>query len=68
MFDLDGVLLDSEQLWNEAKEALVREAGGHWREDAPLAMMGMSSGEWSAYLRDQLGVDRDLEEISRDVV
>jgi HAD superfamily hydrolase (TIGR01509 family) len=68
IFDLDGVLIDSEQLWNEAKEALVREAGGRWREHAPRAMMGMSSPEWSAYLRDQLGVDRDVDEINRDVV
>ncbi|MGB0096408.1 MAG: HAD family phosphatase [Solirubrobacteraceae bacterium] len=68
MFDLDGVLVDSEQLWNEAKRALVLEAGGRWREDAPKAMMGMSSREWSAYLREQLGVERDVEEINRDVV
>jgi HAD superfamily hydrolase (TIGR01509 family) len=68
MFDLDGVLVDSEPLWNEAKQALVREAGGHWREDATRAMMGMSSREWSAYLRDELGVQREVEEINRDVV
>jgi len=68
MFDLDGVLVDSEQLWNQAKEELVREAGGRWREDAPRAMMGMSSTEWSAYMRDQLGVERDTDEINRDVV
>lgn len=68
MFDLDGVLVDSEQLWNEAKRELVRAAGGCWREDAPRAMMGMSSREWSAYLREQLGVERDLDEINRDVV
>jgi HAD superfamily hydrolase (TIGR01509 family) len=68
MFDLDGVLVDSEPLWNEAKQALVREAGGQWREDATPAMMGMSSREWSAYLRDELGVGRDVEEINRDVV
>jgi HAD superfamily hydrolase (TIGR01509 family) len=68
IFDLDGVLVDSEQLWNEAKEALVRDVGGSWREDAPRTMMGMSSPEWSAYLRDELGVDRDVEEISREVV
>jgi HAD superfamily hydrolase (TIGR01509 family) len=68
MFDLDGVLVDSEQLWNAAKEELVRDVGGRWREDAPRAMIGMSSPEWSAYMRDQLGVDRDAEEINRDVV
>ena len=68
IFDLDGVLLDSEQRWNEAKEALVRESGGRWREEAPTVMMGMSSPEWSAYLRDDLGVAMDVDAISRDVV
>ena len=68
IFDLDGVLMDSEQRWNGAKEALVRETGGRWREEAPSVMMGMSSSEWAAYLRDELGVPLDAEEISRDVV
>ena len=68
VFDLDGVLLDSEQRWNEAKAALVRDAGGTWREEAPTVMMGMSSPEWAAYLRDELGVGMGLDEISRDVV
>jgi HAD superfamily hydrolase (TIGR01509 family) len=68
IFDLDGVLLDSEQRWNEVKQALVREAGGTWREDAPHAMMGMSSPEWSAYLHDELGVPLGADAINRDVV
>ena len=68
VFDLDGVLLDSEQVWNEAKEELVRERGGRWREDAPRMMMGMSSLEWSRYLHDELGVPLEPEEISDDVV
>jgi HAD superfamily hydrolase (TIGR01509 family) len=68
IFDLDGVLIDSEPSWNAAKEALVRETGGRWREDAPRVMMGMSSPEWAAYLRDQLGVPMDVDAISSDVV
>jgi HAD superfamily hydrolase (TIGR01509 family) len=68
IFDLDGVLMDSEQRWNEAKEELVREAGGRWREDAPRAMMGMSAPEWAAYLRDELGVPLDVAEIDGGVV
>jgi HAD superfamily hydrolase (TIGR01509 family) len=68
VFDLDGVLLESEQVWNEAKRELVAERGGSWRESAPRDMMGMSSPEWSAYLRDQLGVDLDPAAISADVV
>ena len=67
IFDLDGVLIDSEQLWNGSKEALVRETGGRWRDEAPTVMMGMSSPEWAAYLQ-ELGVPMDVEAISRDVV
>jgi HAD superfamily hydrolase (TIGR01509 family) len=67
IFDLDGVLLDSEQSWNAAKEELVRETGGRWLDEAPAAMMGMSSREWAAYLRDELHVPRDADAISRDV-
>lgn len=68
IFDLDGVLLDSEQRWTEAKHELVREAGGTWREEAPVVMMGMSSPEWSAYLRDDLAVAMDVADINREVV
>jgi len=68
IFDLDGVLMDSEQRWNEAKEELVRQRGGRWRDDAPTMMMGMSSPEWSAYLRDELAVPMDTAAISADVV
>jgi HAD superfamily hydrolase (TIGR01509 family) len=68
IFDLDGVLLDSEQVWNEAKEQLVKERGGRWSEEAPRRMMGMSSPEWSAYLRDELGVELEPDAISDDVV
>jgi HAD superfamily hydrolase (TIGR01509 family) len=68
VFDLDGVLIDSEQLWNESKEAFVRAAGGRWRDEAPDAMIGMSSPEWSRYIRDELGVPRSVEEINREVV
>jgi HAD superfamily hydrolase (TIGR01509 family) len=68
VFDLDGVLLDSEQRWNEAKHALVVEAGGAWRAEAPEVMMGMSSPEWSAYLRDDLAVPLSQEAINREVV
>ena len=52
IFDLDGVLIDSEQVWDTAREKLVRERGGDWHESAQRDMMGMSSTEWSAYMHD----------------
>jgi HAD superfamily hydrolase (TIGR01509 family) len=68
VFDLDGVLLESEPVWNEAKAELVRERGGRWSEHAPRAMMGMSSPEWSRYMREELRVPLHPDAISADVV
>ena len=68
IFDLDGVLIDSEQLWDDARRELVRERGGTWRADATHSMMGMSSLEWSRYMHDELDVDLAPEEISEAVV
>jgi HAD superfamily hydrolase (TIGR01509 family) len=68
VFDLDGLLLDSEQLWDAAREQFVRERGGRWHERAQRDMMGMSSPEWSRYLHDELGVAEPPEEISAEVV
>lgn len=68
VFDLDGVIVDSEQVWNAAREQLVRERGGAWHERATADMMGMSSTEWSQYMHDRLGVPLDPDEINNDVV
>jgi HAD superfamily hydrolase (TIGR01509 family) len=68
VFDLDGVLLDSEQVWDEVREELTRERDGRWHEGAQREMMGMSSLEWARYMHDALGVPDPPEEISPEVV
>ena len=68
VFDLDGVIVDSEQVWDEVREALVRERGGRWHERAQADMMGMSSPEWSRYLHEELGLAGPPEEINAEVV
>jgi len=68
IFDLDGVLIDSESVWDAARRAVVADNGGSWTETATRAMQGMSSPEWSRYLHDELGVSLDPDEISRQVV
>ncbi len=68
VFDLDGVLIDSEQLWNEVREELSRERGGRWHERAQADMMGMSSPEWSRYMHDVIGLAESPEEINAEVV
>jgi HAD superfamily hydrolase (TIGR01509 family) len=67
IFDLDGVLLDSETAWVEVKKQFIEESGGHWKESARLDMLGMSSTEWSRYMHDELGVSVAPERISLEV-
>ena len=68
VFDLDGVLVDSESLWDASRRAVVAAAGGHWEPGATREMMGMNSPEWSAYLHERLGVPLDPAEIADRVV
>jgi HAD superfamily hydrolase (TIGR01509 family) len=68
IFDMDGVLVESEQVWDEARERLTAELGGRWHEGAQRDMMGMSSLEWSRYMHDDLGVPLPPQEISDEVV
>jgi HAD superfamily hydrolase (TIGR01509 family) len=68
VFDLDGLLLDTEQVWDEVREALTRERGGRWHDRAQSDMMGMSSTEWSQYMHDVLGLSEPPDELNRLVV
>ena len=68
MFDLDGVLVDSEPVWEEVRREVVAAHGGHWAPDAQDRMMGMSTAEWSAYLVTDLGVRLSPDEVAHVVV
>ncbi|HEV8104646.1 MAG TPA: HAD family phosphatase [Gaiellaceae bacterium] len=68
VFDLDGVIVDSEQVWDDVRAQYVHERGGSYGADATRAMMGMSSPEWSAYMARELGVPGTPEQINADVV
>jgi HAD superfamily hydrolase (TIGR01509 family) len=68
VFDLDGVILRTEEVWDEVREELARERGGRYDERAQRAMMGMSSREWSRFMHEELGVPDPPEEISAEVV
>jgi HAD superfamily hydrolase (TIGR01509 family) len=68
VFDLDGVLVDSEHVWDEVREDLARERGGHWHDRAQADMMGMSSAEWSRYMHDVIGLTDTPEAINDEVV
>jgi HAD superfamily hydrolase (TIGR01509 family) len=68
VFDLDGVILQSEEVWDEVRAAFIRERGGRYDAEAQRAMMGMSAPEWSRYVHEELGVPDRPEEISDEIV
>ncbi|MFD5243104.1 HAD family hydrolase [Amycolatopsis sp. NPDC058340] len=68
IFDLDGVLVDSETMWDEVRRAVVHEFHGTWREESTRAMQGMSTPEWAAYLAHDLGVQLRPEDVAQVVI
>ncbi len=68
VFDLDGVLVDSEQLWDVVRRGVAAEARRPWPMEATRAMQGMSTAEWSAYLSDVVGVPAEPDELAATVI
>jgi HAD superfamily hydrolase (TIGR01509 family) len=68
VFDLDGVLIQSEEVWDTVRERFTRERGGRYDAEIQRAMMGMSSTEWSRFLHETAGVPDGPEQINDEVV
>jgi HAD superfamily hydrolase (TIGR01509 family) len=68
VFDLDGVIVQSEEVWDQVREEYVRERGGRYDEEVQRALMGMSSTEWSRYLHETAGVPEEPSAINDEVV
>ena len=68
VFDLDGVLVDSDHIWHEVREELARERGGTWSDESEVAMSGMSSTEWSRYMHEVVGIPDPPDVINDQVV
>src|SRR5215469_12381577 len=68
VFDLDGVLVDSEPVWEQVRRGLVAERGGCWAPDAQRRIMGMSTPEWARYLSEDLGVGLPPEQVAAAVI
>lgn len=68
VFDLDGVLVDSEGYWDEIRRGLAAEHDRPWPDDATHQMMGMSTKEWSAYLVDTVGIPGPASDVAGTVI
>ena len=68
VFDLDGILVDTEPYWADAKHEVTQAHGGRWRDEAPTEMLGMSGPEWAQFMRDELAVPLPPQQIRAEVV
>ena len=68
VFDLDGILVDTEPYWAAAKLEVTERHGGRWRDSAPVEMLGMSGPEWAQFMHDELAVALPPEQIRDEVV
>ena len=68
VFDLDGVLIDSEPVWEEVRRVVVADGGGQWKPDTQDRLMGMSTGEWARYLSEDLGVNLPPDQVASVVI
>ncbi|GAA0511194.1 haloacid dehalogenase [Paractinoplanes deccanensis] len=68
IFDLDGVIIDTEEVWEDVRRQYVASYGRSFLPDTQDRMMGMSTGEWSAHLADEVGVPRTAAEVAADVL
>lgn len=68
VFDLDGTLVETEQVWRDVRHEFVAAHGGNWTGDAQSIMIGMRTGEWARYIHDDLGVKLPPDEIARGIV
>ena len=68
MFDMDGVLIDSEPVWERVRRKFVADHGGRWPQDAQDRMMGMSTAEWSAYISEDFGVPLPAPRVAELVI
>jgi HAD superfamily hydrolase (TIGR01509 family) len=68
VFDMDGVIVDSEVVWERVRRRYVADRGGAWPDDAQHRLMGMSTPEWAAYLATDFGIDETPGEVARGVI
>ncbi len=68
VFDLDGLLVDSERYWNEARRVMAAERGIDWNADDHRACMGVSTRTWASYMIRRLNLDLEPEQVEAHII
>ncbi len=68
IFDMDGLLIDSEPYWDKARSIMAAEAGGDWNTDDHRAVMGVSTGEWVDYMINRLNLTMSQKDVEIHII
>ena len=68
IFDMDGLLLDTEKYWDSARHMYAAEHGGHWVDADQEAVMGLNSREWARYMQRRFNIALSEEAIIEAVI
>lgn len=68
IFDMDGLLVDSEPTWDEARIAMANRVGKEWNRQDKINVTGVSTDEWGQYLIDRLELTATLEEVQTEIL
>jgi HAD superfamily hydrolase (TIGR01509 family) len=68
IFDMDGVLMDSEHYWKIARERFAADLGKPWTMDDQKACMGRNTIEWAHVMKERLQLDWTVQEIMDDTI
>lgn len=68
IFDMDGLLIDSEPVWDKARSIMAAEIGIDWNTDDHKAVMGVSTKEWVAYMINRLRLTLSPTEVEFHII
>lgn len=68
VFDMEGILMDSEPYWKVAREGFARDIHKPWSMDDQRACMGRNTVEWAQVMKDRIALDWSLDDIINDVI
>ncbi len=68
IFDMDGLLVDSEPVWDKARKAMADVAGKPWGTLDHDAVMGVSTDEWAEYMIERLELTMTRQEVVDEVI
>lgn len=67
LFDMDGTLTDSEQLWFAAEKELFAELGHEWVDGMQHDIIGMSMTSATTFLVQKMGLDIPPAELGKEL-